>query len=66
MHYSGSNRFLFANATKIYEFKGTYSEIKKYPLCLGIVYEFSVDYNIIGTGNIINIHKYLMKKYDIK
>ena len=29
-------------------------------------YEFSVDYNIIGTGNIISIHKYLMKKYDIK
>ena len=30
------------------------------------VYEFSVDYNITGTSNIINIHKYLMKKHDIK
>ena len=28
----------------------------------GYVYEFSADYNIIDTSNIINIHKYLMKK----
>ena len=28
----------------------------------GYVYEFSVDYNIIETSNIIDIHKYLMKK----
>ena len=26
----------------------------------------SVDYKIIDTRNIINIHKYLMKKHDIK
>ena len=32
----------------------------------GYVYEFSVDYNIIDTSYIIDIHKYLMKKYDIK
>ena len=30
------------------------------------VYGFSVDYNIIDTSNIINIHKYLMKNYDVK
>ena len=30
------------------------------------VSEFSVDCNIIDTSNIVNIHKYLMKKYDIK
>ena len=30
------------------------------------VYEFSVDYNTVDTSNIIDIHKYLMKKYDIK
>ena len=30
------------------------------------VYDFPVDYNIIDTSNIINIHKYLMKKHDIK
>ena len=32
----------------------------------GYVYEFSVGYNIIDTSNIINIHKYLMKKHDMK
>ena len=32
----------------------------------GHVSEFSVDYDIIDTSNIINIHKYLIKKHDIK
>ena len=27
----------------------------------GYVYKFSVDYNIIDTSNIIDIHKYFMK-----
>ena len=31
----------------------------------GYVYEFLVDYNVINISNIINIHKYLMKKHDI-
>ena len=34
-------------------------------ICLRLnrfVYEFSVDYNIIDTSDIIDIHKYLMKK----
>ena len=35
LHYNGSNSFLFANATKIYQFKAKDSEIKVYPLCLG-------------------------------
>ena len=30
------------------------------------VYDFSVDYRAFDTSNIINIHKYLMKKQDIK
>ena len=30
------------------------------------VYKFSVNCNIINTSNIINIHKYFMKKHDIK
>ena len=30
------------------------------------VYDFSVDNNMIDTSNIINIHKYLMKKHNIK
>ena len=32
----------------------------------GYVYEFSVDYNVIDTSNIIDIHKYLTKKHDLK
>ena len=32
----------------------------------GYVYEFFVDYDIIDTSNIINIHKYLMRKHDKK
>ena len=32
----------------------------------GYIYKFSIDYNIIDTSNIIDIHKYLMKKHDIK
>ena len=35
LHYSGSNSFLFVNATKIYEFTAKCSEIKDYTLCLG-------------------------------
>ena len=30
------------------------------------VYDFSVDNNKIDTSNIIDIHKYLMKKHNIK
>ena len=28
-------------------------------------YKFSVDYNITDANNVINIHKYLIKKHDI-
>ena len=31
----------------------------------GYVYEFSVDYNITDSTNIIDIRKYLMEKHDI-
>ena len=40
----------------------TANNIKKTGLN-GYVYSFFVDYNNIATCNIINIHKYLMKKY---
>ena len=84
LHYNGSNRFFFVNATKIYQFKVKDSEIRKYLLCLGNIskdfsvdnmkknglngylYDFSVDYKTIDTSNNIDIHKYLMKKHDIK
>ena len=29
------------------------------------VYDFSVDYSIIDTSNIVDIHKYLMKMHDV-
>ena len=32
----------------------------------GYVYIFSVDYGTIDTSNIIDIHKYLIKKHGIK
>ena len=32
----------------------------------GNVYDFSVDYNVIDTSNIIDLNKHLMKKHDIK
>ena len=30
------------------------------------MYDFSVDYRAFDTSNIIDIHKYLMDKHDIK
>ena len=73
-HYNGSNSVLFVNATKICQFKAKDSEIKndftainmKKTRLNGYVYEFSLGYNTIDTSNVINIHKYLMKKHDIK
>ena len=35
LHYNGSNSFLFANATKVFQFKAKDSEIKDYALYLG-------------------------------
>ena len=31
-----------------------------------VVRDFSVNYNFIDTSNILDIYRYLMKKYDIK
>ena len=32
----------------------------------GYVYDFNVDYESIAIDDILDIHKYLMKKHDIK
>ena len=40
------------------------SNMKKTRL-YGTIYEFSADYGAISVNNILNIHKYLMKKYNI-
>ena len=50
LHYNGSNSFLFANATKIYQFKAKDFEIKDYELCLGnISNNFTIN-NLKKTG----------------
>ena len=44
LHYNGSDRFLFINAVKIYQFKAKDSEIKPYSLFLvNIEKTFRVD-----------------------
>ena len=48
------------------EFKRLYSQYHGKTGLVGYVYNFSVDCNIIDNCNIINSHKYLMKKSDIK
>ena len=82
LHYNGSKSFLFVNATKVYQFKPKYSDIKDYALCLGNVSKdftvinmkkkktglkgvgkcFYVDFNPIDANDILDIHKYLMKR----
>ena len=50
LHYNGSNSFLFANATKMFQLKAKDSEIKTYQLYLGnILKKLSVN-NMIKTG----------------
>ena len=56
------NSYIFVNGVEIYKFKANNSEINAAPLCLGNVYDFSVDYDRIGIGGILDIHKYKMKK----
>ena len=46
--YNESNSFLFVNATKIYQFKAKYSEIKDDALCLGNI---SKDFTISNMKN---------------
>ena len=56
----GSNILCFGNISKDF----SVSNMKKTGL-YGTVYDFSVDYGAISVDNILNIHKYLMKKYNI-
>ena len=56
LHYDGANSYLFVNGIEIHKFKAKDSEIT------GYVYDFSVDYNDAAVDDILDIHKYLMKK----
>ena len=46
--------------------KGFSVDNMKKTVLKGYVYDFSVDYNAIAVADILDIHKYLMKKHDIK
>ena len=65
------------NGTEIYKFKAKDAEIVATPLCLGKIskdwsagnvkkIEFSVDYDATDVDDILDIHKYLMKKNNIE
>ena len=56
LHYNGANSYLFVNGIEIHKFKAKDSEI------IGYVYDFSVDYDDAAVDDILDIHKYLMKK----
>ena len=77
LRYNGSNSFLFVNAMNMYQFKVKDSEIKDYALCLGnistinnmknggltvVVKNFFFDFNPINTSDMLDIHKYLVKR----
>ena len=55
LHYNGRNSFLFANATKLYQFLTKDSEVKDYALCLGkISRNFTInDMKKIGLKRIV-------------
>ena len=55
-----SNILCFENSSKDF----SVDEMKKLGL-YGTVYELSVDYGVISVDNLLNIHKYLIKKYNI-
>ena len=74
LHYNGSNSYLFVNVEKTVKFKAKDSAILATPLYLGnISKDWSVDnmkktgftgyvYDAIVAYDILDIHKYLMKK----
>ena len=78
LHYNSNNSHLFVDGKEIFKFKADnknvnflnfVSEVYLMDLVLSLnrnVYDFSVDYNSIDKSDILNIHKYLMTKNNIK
>ena len=81
LHYNASNSFLFrkihqfkAKDYEIGKYPLSLGRISKdFPVDImkntGLnnnIYDFSVYYHIFDTSNIIDIHKYLMKRHEIK
>ena len=74
LHYNGANSYSFVNGTEIIKFKAKWMwkhlgniskdwlvDNMKLTAFNGYVYDFSVDYDAIAV-DILDIHKYLMKK----
>ena len=70
LHYNGDDSYLFVNGKQELKFKAKDDQIVKEILCLGNIsdeiYDFAVDYTSTNFGDIYNIHRYLMKKHNIK
>ena len=68
MHYNQANSYLFINGTENYKFKEKDSEIVATPLCLrNVSKDFFLDkIKKTAVDDILDIHKYLMKKCNIK
>ena len=75
LHYNGANSYLFVNGKEIHKLKAKDFEILATPLCLGNVSKgWLVDdmkktglngyFCAIAFADILDIHKYLMKKRD--
>ena len=79
--YNEADSYLFVNGAQIIKFKAKYFEIVANPICLvnisehffaanyglwGLVYDFIVDYRAIAVDDILEIHKYLMEKKNVK
>ena len=73
---NGTNSYLFVNGTEIRKFKAKDSEILATPLCFANISKdwsvystkrtgFSVDYDAIAVDDILDIHKYLLKKNNV-
>ena len=60
LHYNGSNNLLFVNTPNISK-DFTINNMKKTGL-KRVVNFFSVDFNLIDTNDVLDIHKYLMKR----
>ena len=82
VHYNDDHSYLLVNNLQQYKFEASPNEIKASKLYLGSIsdntkyhysqtlngniYHFSVDYKLATTDKIQKIHKYLIKKHNIK
>ena len=82
MHYNSDDSYLFVNRREIHKLKAGNKNVKfSFQFCLDFnfgyldsdelslkqnVFDFSVDYNSIDKSDMLNIHKSLMTKNNIK